>query len=403
MRNTTTHVKTVARYLLLAGSVLLMGSSLGCGGGLNYRDWQLTMSNIKPRSSPVWTADGSHIIFSRFVQGMFMVDVAGTRLQRIPANAPIGTFFFEPGYFSPALSPDGSRLAFVVHVGNSNFEIATADLDGANARRLSHNDNPYSDFAEANPVWSPDGSRIAYIANRRLTLMDSDGSNAQVVVPSIDALYYPPAWSPDGSWLAFVGWHSMFEEGEDRNVIYIVRPDGSELRLLGDTDSVLAWSPDGSRIAFIKKVDGERILQSVALDGTDARSLLSLGQAYPETHRGVAYDTLAWSPDGSAILFTFSEPYRVIPNVRPDSEVVVVSVGEVEDGKRILAKVDGAWAAWSPDGLRIAVVTALAGSDPTFEESSFGDVLYTMARDGTDRRVLVQGDGKHLVVARSGG
>ena len=243
------HMKKVAKGLFLAGSVLLMGSGGGCGDP-SPDVWHGALTRANPQSKPIWTPDGSQIIFSSDLQGLYVLDVAGASLWKIPAKAPIGTLD-NPGYFSPALSPDGSRLAFVVFAGGTNFEIATSDLDGSNIHRINHHVNLSDGFTESNPVWSPDGTRIAYTADEHLTLMDADGSNVQVVVSSVKSLYYPPVWSPDGSWLAFVGLYQD-KSANWRRILYRVRPDGSELTPLGATASVAAWSPDGSRIAFVK-------------------------------------------------------------------------------------------------------------------------------------------------------
>ena len=68
----------------------------------------------------------------------------------------------------------------------------------------------------------------------------------------------------------------------------------------------------------------------------------------------------------------------------------------------LLKCTNNGWAAWSPNGARIAVVTSLSvhrarnssGDDPAWRE-----VLYTVARDGTDKRVLVRGNVESFVAA----
>ena len=75
--------------------------------------------------------------------------------------------------------------------------------------------------------------------------MDADGSNVRMIAAT-NSPARTPAWSPDGSRIAFVG------RDESWNYIaYTVRPDGSDLIEIGNTQSDPAWSPDGSRIAFI--------------------------------------------------------------------------------------------------------------------------------------------------------
>jgi hypothetical protein len=56
-----------------------------------------------------------------------------------------------------------------------------------------------------------------------------------------------PAWSPDGRWIAFVS------DRTDKRQLYLIAPDGGEARPLTDVEGGVgsfAWSPDGSRIAM---------------------------------------------------------------------------------------------------------------------------------------------------------
>lgn len=65
-------------------------------------------------------------------------------------------------YYSavPAISPDGSKIAFVAFV-NGNEEIYTMNADGTQKENLTR--NPARDTY---PSWSPDGKKIAFISDR---------------------------------------------------------------------------------------------------------------------------------------------------------------------------------------------------------------------------------------------
>jgi len=71
-------------------------------------------------------------------------------------------------------------------------------------------------------------------------LFQPDGENAQ-----------EPRWSPNGEWIAFVGGPGY---GVGEHALQIIRPDGSEHRVLARDDTGLikspSWSADGRRIAF---------------------------------------------------------------------------------------------------------------------------------------------------------
>ena len=70
----------------------------------------------------------------------------------------------------PALSPDGSKIAF-----SWTGEIWSANIDGSNLTRLTN--NPASD---SQPLFSPDGGRIAFVSSRtgslQIFVMQSDGT-----------------------------------------------------------------------------------------------------------------------------------------------------------------------------------------------------------------------------------
>jgi hypothetical protein len=112
-----------------------------------------------------------------------------------------------------------------------------------------------------------------------------------------------PAWSPTGDAIAFVR-----QANPDPPGIFVINRDGSNLRRVW-TDSFLpggpTWSPDGSRIVFSTSINGKLTkyaigseAYSVDRDGTHATRLTDLG---PFLRRDSA---IAWSPDGSRILFS---------------------------------------------------------------------------------------------------
>ena len=326
-------------------------------------------------SRPYWVPDGSAILFSNYVPGTFLVDVAGTRIRKIPETTwrkdSLTGSLDRFGFMSAALSPDGSRVAYTGRPPHDS-EIRIADLDGLDVISVDHDDR-YNLY----PVWSPDGSRIAYVSDWHVTIADADGSNERRFEQS--KTRYLPTWSSDGNWIAFVG--SLQTQGEMselvsyHNVLTLIRPDGSGLTtlaavagvshenqkeratanrkvaVLGALASVPAWSPDGSRIAFFQVEERSVALYTVELASVlgegeiEFRRLLSIDEdRFPIAvdDWGFLYSTLSWSPDGEALL-----------SASGTGQGHVVNVVDV----RVIADVGPGLAAWSPDGARIAVVS----------------------------------------------
>ena len=416
MRQLGLTLKRLAVSLFFLGStLLLMGVSTG-------GEPQAPPSPEPFPSKVVWTPDGKHIIFSRGYQGIFRVDVAGSELQAIPEDAPMGTAS-SPGYVLPALSPDGTQLAFVAPLGAQSAAIMVSALDGTGARRLTDDEK-----FNTHPAWSPDGEEIAYIADGRLAVLRSDGTDARELAPSVEAVSAAPVWSPDGSRIAFVG---NLQDSAPR-AAYTVRPEGTELTRLGQTVSVPSWSPDGSRIGFLVPEDeGEVSLFTLDSAGANPQKVWSLGQeivrrAWSLLQTDRWYSNLSWSPDGSAILYVSDDGEVEVVSLDYANEMLRFSFGDTVSTTPqkdlpggTLARAPGRWAAWSPMGNGIAVLPGLYSNLSYIKAKPFSQApdrsnlliglygnsgsvtsqrneLYTMERDGALKRVLVLRDEEQL-------
>lgn len=170
------------------------------------------------------------------------------------------------------------------------FTFYTMRPDGSRLRRLVDFDGAVM-FGK----WSPDGSALLFNdvfgpKPRQVYLMDLETKKARQLTSSDEAHSDYGSWSPDGRWVLFESDRSGSWD------TYRMRPDGSEVTLLGlGGSSAPRYSPDGTRIAFHEVRNGLDYDVFIAnADGTEARLLAGGGgdQRLPE-----------WSPDGRTLAY----------------------------------------------------------------------------------------------------
>jgi Tol biopolymer transport system component len=258
------------------------------------RERQLTDFRAGRVLWPSITADGGTIAFERDF-GIWTLDtatgqakpVAVTR-RGVPSMPAPERLRLTSQFSDLSLSPDGRKVAFIAR----GEVFAASARDGGDATRVT------STLAlESQPVWAADSRRLVYGSARdggeQLYLYDF-ATGAETALTSGTATDVSPAFSPDGRLLAFL---------RDRRELRVIDLEKQEERLLssgafGDARDrpAIAWSPDGEWLALF--VVGQKMFRNV-----------ELVPAAGGTRRPVSYlantfaDVLAWSPDGTYLLF----------------------------------------------------------------------------------------------------
>lgn len=147
---------------------------------------------------PAWKPDGSVIAFqSDKTETLHVVAPDGSGEHQLTSLADTALW--------PDWSPDGSLVATMAWVPNADDpdngqnEVFTVSADGATVTNISR--DPADDFS---PAWSPDGSRLAWAripadGSARAFIVVADLHGPNVVEIRIDADLAPPVWSPDGT------------------------------------------------------------------------------------------------------------------------------------------------------------------------------------------------------------
>lgn len=203
----------------------------------------------------------------------------------------------------PAISPDGSTVAFTRVNSNGDQQIWLIDSDGSNLRPLL----PNGQFGRA-PEWSPDGKQIVFetatpgneMRQNDLGIADVKTGELRLIVATT-SWEGGPTWSPDGSQIAF---HAR-SKGTNCMQIYVVNVDTADIEQLtnlgdvqcrpqSDGDFWPDWSPDGRYLAFGHKLND---LERLAMLDTESKEMeiLDTGKL-PAGHP-------RWSADGKQLLF----------------------------------------------------------------------------------------------------
>jgi len=268
----------------------------------------------------------------------------------------------------PSWSPDGKTMIYHKTFGSEPGLTPAFSLDPA-----------FDLFTTTGEMltYSPGGEQLAMTrsTDRDLLIMDDDGRNVHAVFASGSKVVAFPAWSPDANYIAF-GIGDFFERPVKAGQLALVRPDGSDMRMLTDgtaSSGFASWSPDGKRLVFRVMGNGQQGLRILTLDDGKVTTLTNEYDTFP-----------VWSPRGDLIAFcSFRAGDYDIYTMRLDgSEVRKLTDSHGNDAHPI----------WSPDGNWIAFSSSRKGfkDEAMLDEwgpQPYGD-LFMMHADGSGVRQL---------------
>ncbi|MEN6524192.1 MAG: hypothetical protein ABFD14_10770 [Anaerolineaceae bacterium] len=206
---------------------------------------------------PALSPDGTQLAFASNRDGawdIYILNLSNNAITRLTNSLAYDS--------RPSWSPDGQWITYESYI-NDNLEIVVQSTTDPTQPVLQLTDDTYVDHA---PSWSPIGRTIAFVSNRSgsediwLASLDQTNDRFKNISQTPDALEFNPAWSPDGSQLAW--------SKSDGNITTMWISDLTHLpRQMGD-GSLPTWNPQADQLGGILQTPNDIYLVGYHIQDT---------------------------------------------------------------------------------------------------------------------------------------
>jgi serine/threonine protein kinase/Tol biopolymer transport system component len=224
-----------------------------------------------------------------------------------------GTVTTAGGVVSPALSPDGSRLAMTrPDPATGTSDVWVMDLHRGVSSRL-----PSSSGNSSLPIWSPDGEHLLFGSNRdggqpKVFQIDASGAHAASLMAGPGS---PRDWSHDGHFILYANTPKLFAASAAG--IDAARPLELPFTAPGAGGTGAAtFSPDGRWIAYSSNESGQDQVYLRAFPTGEHKTQVSSGGGTEPRWRGDARELYYLASDGHIVAVSIT-PHRDTLDIGP--------------------------------------------------------------------------------------
>ncbi len=317
--------------------------------------------------------DGKALYFPR-EGGIRRLTLATGEITEIPFTVPVQQSLGPRLYFpyrlglgpvkarmlmGPALSPDGTKLAF-----SSFMQLHLYDLVTGEVRALTPEASALAGGKGFHPSWSPDGREIAYVSwssrGGHVWRIRANGRSQPRQVSEEPGYYSDPAWSPDGDRVLALrasSYDRLYREFDfgapiGSDLVWFPRNGGAATLIVPSRGHQAPhFGPEADRIYLYQTATG---LTSLRYDGTDRRSHLAVtGAGIYFAEEEVAASDIRLSPDGRHALVLHANQLYLVRLLNPNLSNLQLSLGNASLPVKRLTDVGADFFGWAEGGRQL--------------------------------------------------
>jgi len=278
---------------------------------------------VAPVGRISWSANSERLAVKR-VPGLWVINTAGD-------GDPVPSTGIDDR--DPALSPDGTRLAFARKV-NGQYDIFIVNVNGTGLMQVTA-----SAGDDVEPAWSSDGQSIAFASNRGgdFEIFRMDTQQFQDIALTSNAVDdREPTWSPDGSMIGFT-----------RNgVIHAMNASNGSLQTALHVGSSPSWATEPIYVTPESGTFGQNVTVDAGSIDVTFNGVISAGETIIKTISPISDPALR--PEGYFVVnglafditttANFLSPITIcvhLPEIDQPSDFNNVSILHTENGQQV--------------------------------------------------------------------